>query len=262
MNVAARALLAPALLSLSLLVPVVPASAETLNVAASTERVEITSNFSGTTLTVYGTIERDRVTVGRAEGYEIAVVLDGPRRPVVARRKERIAGLWVNRAARTYEAPAFYALATTAPIADMAEPDVLKVAQVGIDSLILPERVPGGVEVMAGTAEFRDGLLRLKRRAGLYTEYPEAVKRIGSSLFSVSLPIPAEVPVGTYAARVVLFGGGSRLAESAVEVTVAKSGFESEVADLASRWPVAYGLMSVMVALFTGWLGGVMFRRD
>lgn len=258
----ARAVLAVAAVLAGLLGPVAGARAETLVFEPSSRRVEITSNFDGTTLTVYGTVERDAATVGRASGYEVAVMLVGPAVDVVTRRKDRIAGIWVNRDSRTYHAPSFYAVATTRPIAEMASAATLKAAQVGLDALILPESIPGGVEVLAGTASFRDAYLRLQRRSGRYAEYPGAVRRLGQNLWTVSLPIPAEVPVGRYRVRTVLFADGSLLAEHVTEIEVVKTGFEQEVAELAADHGMLYGLLGVVVALLTGWLGGVLFRRD
>ena len=238
------------------------ARAETLVFEPSQKRVEITSNFSGTTVTVYGTVERDAATVGRSGDYEVAIMLVGPERSVVTRRKDRVLGIWVNRDSRTYQAPSFYAVATTRPIAEMASLPVLKASQVGLEALILPETVPGGVEVLAGTASFRDAYLRLRRREGLYAEYPGAVRRLGQNLWSVTLPIPAEVPVGDYRVRTVLFADGSPLAEQVTHFEVVKSGFEQTVADLAGHQSMLYGLISVVVSLLTGWLGGALFRRD
>lgn len=257
-----RAALAAALLVAGLLGRAGEAAAETLVFEPSSRRVEITSNFAGTTLTVYGTVERDAATVGRASGYEVAVMLIGPDGTTVTRRKDRIAGIWVNRDSRTYHAPTFYAVATTRPVAEMAPPATLKAAQVGLDALILPETVPGGVEVLAGTVSFRDAYLRLQERSGRYAEYPSAVRRIGQNLWTVAFPIPAEVPVGRYRVRTVLFGDGALLAEESSEIEVMKSGFEQQVAELAADRSMIYGLVSVVVALLTGWLGGVLFRRD
>ncbi len=239
-----------------------PAVAETLVAAVSTNRVAITSNFSGTELTIYGSVERDATTVSRASGYDIAVMLEGPRHTVVTRRKDRVLGLWINRDWRTYDAPSFYAVATTRPFAELATPEQLKAHQVGVAHQILPEGVPGGVEVLAGAAEFRDAFLRHQRKAGLYAEYPSAVKFLAKNLFSVTLPIPAEVPVGRYRARVLLISDGSPLAEHVSDVEVKKTGFEQVVADLAAHRSIWYGLGSVLIAVFTGWLGGALFRRD
>ena len=239
-----------------------PAAAETLIAAVSAHSVAISSTFAGTDLTVYGSVERDGTTVSRASGYDIAVMLIGPRRTVVTRRKDRVVGLWVNRDWRTYDAPSFYAVATTRPFAEIAPPQVLDAQQIGVANLILPEGIPGGVEVQAGAAEFRDAFLALQQKNGLYAEYPSAVRFLGTSLFSVTLPIPAEVPVGRYTARVVLLSDGSPLAEHVSMIEVAKSGFEQQVADLAAHRGAIYGLVAVLIALTTGWLGGVLFRRD
>jgi uncharacterized protein (TIGR02186 family) len=239
-----------------------PATAEKLVFEPSTRQVEITSNFSGTTLTVFGTIERDAASVGRSAGWELAVTLVGPNRTLVTRRKERTFGIWINREGRTYVAPSYYAVATTRPIVEMATPEALKVAQVGLDALILPESIPGGVEVMAGTPDFREAFLRLQRTAGHYAEYPGGIRRMGSTLWATTLPIPADVPVGPYRVRAILFADGVEIAEGETAIEVAKSGFESTVADLAAHRPVLYGIASVLIALLTGWLGGVLFRRD
>ena len=55
---------------------------------------------------------------------------------------------------------------------------------------------------------------------------------------------------------------GSPVAEHVSQVEVSKSGFEQQVFDLAADRGVLYGLISVAIALMTGWLGGVLFRRD
>jgi uncharacterized protein (TIGR02186 family) len=238
------------------------ARAETLYADISTHRVAISSNFSGTDLTVFGTIERDAGTVSRASGYDVAVMLIGPRRTVVTRRKDRTLGVWVNRDWRTYDAPSFYAVATTRPIAELATDEQLDAQQIGIDHLILPEGVPGGVEVMAGAAEFSNAFSGLERKAGLYAEYPGTVKRLGPQLFSATLPIPAEVPVGRYTTKVVILADGSPVAEHRSELEVTKIGFEQAVTDLAAHRSVVYGIASVLIALMTGWLGGVLFSRD
>ena len=80
-----------------------PAVAEKLTVALSTPEVTINSNFTGTTVTVFGVIDRDAKSVSGVGGYDIAVLLLGPRETVVARRKERILGIWANAASETFE---------------------------------------------------------------------------------------------------------------------------------------------------------------
>ena len=41
-----------------------------------------------------------------------------------------------------------------------------------------------------------------------------------------------------------------------------KAGFEQYVADAARDHGLLYGLATAMMALFIGWFGSVVFRRD
>lgn len=240
-----------------------PASAESLVTITSTSVVNITSNFAGTEITVFGAIERDRSTVSRAGEYRMAVQVFGPRETVVTRRKERFLGIWVNRTARTYvDVPSFYAVLTTGPIADVATPEALKRHQVGIENLLLPERPDARAPQEPGDPDFRAAFLRLKLRSGLYQELPGAVTFPTPTLFRATVPIPANVPVGHYRVQVLLFQEGLPLAEHSSDVVVSKTGFEQFMFEAAFRLPFVYGIATVLLAIATGWLAGVVFRRD
>ena len=120
--------------------------AETLVTALSTERVSIESNFTGSGVVIFGSVERDRQTVARADPYEIVVTLTGPLRSMVARRKERVAGIWINQASSELpRVPSFLAIATTAPMADVAGNRVRAGQGLGFDMLPtrgLPDALP------------------------------------------------------------------------------------------------------------------------
>jgi hypothetical protein len=51
-------------------------------------------------------------------------------------------------------------------------------------------------------------------------------------------------------------------ARSTGMLTVSKTGFEQFMYVAAQRQPLIYGAAAVLLALFIGWLGGVIFRRD
>lgn len=239
------------------------ARGESLVAATSTNVVNINSNFTGTNITVFGSIERDRATVSRAAEYRIAVQIFGPRETVVTRRKERVFGIWVNRSERTYvDVPSFYAVLSTGPIDQLATRETMRRYQIGLDQLILPEHSPGLEEMAAGNADFRAGFLRLKLRSGLYQEHPGTVSFLSPNLFKASIPIPANVPVGRYTVQIVLFQEGVPLAEHSSDIVVSKTGFEQFMFDLAFTKPIIYGIITVLMALMTGWLAGIIFRRD
>ena len=73
------------------------ARAETLVTSISSSRVEITSNYTGGTIAVFGAVERDGQTIARTGGYDVVVTAKGPRQNLTVREKEPVGPLWLNR---------------------------------------------------------------------------------------------------------------------------------------------------------------------
>ena len=172
--------------------------------ALSTPEVTINSNFTGTTVTVFGVIDRDARSVSGVGGYDIAVLLLGPRETVVARRKERILGIWANAAAQTFEAaPSFYGLSTSVKVEDLATQPVLQRLQLGFDNIAFRyQGLPLTNDPAAGS--FREAFIRLKERAGLYRQ-EVGLNFIGNLIFRTTFHLPANIPVGAYTADAYLF---------------------------------------------------------
>jgi uncharacterized protein (TIGR02186 family) len=97
-----RILLACLAAGLLLTQPRAPAAQE-LVVDLSDPLVAITTGFVGTRLVLFGSAE--------ARG-DIVVVVRGPLQDAVVRRKERVAGIWVNRTKVAFRSiPSFYTVA-------------------------------------------------------------------------------------------------------------------------------------------------------
>lgn len=235
-----------------------PAAAESLVVALSADNVKINSNFTGTGITVFGAIERDAETVSRSGDYDVAIVMRGPPETVVTRRKDRLAGIWINRAARTFEAvPSFYSLQASRALDDMAAPLVLERSGLGLEHLAA-SLAPAD----AGASDFRQAFIRLKQKAGLYSEEAGTVTSPGAGLFQATVPVPANIPVGVYTIGVFLFRSGSLLASTERSLEISKTGFEQLMFETSRSASFAYALAMIVIALFVGWLAGVIFRRD
>jgi uncharacterized protein (TIGR02186 family) len=235
--------------------------AEELTVALSTEEIQITSNFSGARLTVFGVIERGDGTMPPKTGYDVVIALHGPAQNVVARRKERFLGIWANRASETALAiPGIYAMRTSVPLTSIADPETLDGLQIGIENLGFVYRDRSAVNDPAAE-EFRQAIIRLKTNAELFSESTD-VEFVGDSVFRTTIGLPASIPVGQYRAEVHLFSGGTLLAVASETMRVSKSGLEQVMFNFSRNQSAIYGLLSVALALFIGWLGGVLFRRD
>jgi uncharacterized protein (TIGR02186 family) len=245
----------------AVLIWAVPAAAEHLTVALSTGEVKISSNFTGAPVTLFGVIERDAMSASRSR-YRVAVLVQGPPESVVVRRKDRILGVWANSASETILAPpSFYMVNSSGTIADLAPVTTLERYRLGFANNQFDYRNrPQANDPRA--AEFRDAFLRIKENAGLYTENEDAVEFIGDSVFRTTIWVPANAPVGFYRVSVFLFSDGAILARTDQSFRISKTGFEQYISVFAREKSFVYGFLVAALALVTGWLGGVIFRRD
>ena len=237
------------------------ALAEKLTIALSSPDVTINSSFAGANLTVFGVIDRGAAVTGSTPGYQVAVVLRGPLETVVARRKERILGIWANAASETFEAaPSFYAVSSSTEIRAVANPPVLGRLQLGIDTIGFhyAGRAAANDPTAAG---FRDAFIRLKQGGRLYQQQVD-VRFIGDLIFRTTFRLPASIPIGPYRADAYLFSSGQFLARADESLIVTKTGAEDTLSAFARNQSLLYGIICVALALLTGWLGGVIFRRD
>ncbi|MGH9916775.1 MAG: TIGR02186 family protein, partial [Pyrinomonadaceae bacterium] len=92
----------------------IPGNKETVEIGLSTDTIAITSGFRGTDLTVFGALDNADPLIQRQGRYDIVVILQGPERNFVVRRKDRFFGVWVNSESVTFQhIPASYSLAST-----------------------------------------------------------------------------------------------------------------------------------------------------
>lgn len=224
----------------------------------SQRQIDIVYSFTGAELLLFGAILYPGGRVP-ARDADIAVVVKGPVEPLTVREKRRIAGMWINAdSARFRSVPAFYAVAASKPIDRLVDPRSAAVYELGVANLQLS---PASGETPEAQVRFEQGLVDLKRRAGLYVEEKNAVSISEGVLYRARVVIPARVPVGTYTAETFLIRDGRVLAGATRDIRIGKSGFERFVANAAQRWALAYGLVAVSVSLLLGWVAGAVSRR-
>jgi uncharacterized protein (TIGR02186 family) len=240
-----------------------PAAAARLISSLSNHRVMVTSNFIGDEVVLFGGIEQDANSKPRRGGYDIVVTVTGPRQTLVTFRKSRVLGIWVNTDSRTFEnAPAYLAVLANRPLDAITSPETLQRLQLGLENFPLPQRTSQGAVDTYSDDPFRAAFLKLRIDAGLYREVSNGVTFLTPALFRASIPLPATVPVGNYEVDVRLFVDGAAIARTQSALEVYKAGFEQVVSSAARNHGLAYGILTAMMALATGWFASVVFRRD
>lgn len=226
--------------------------AQALVADLSNHLIAITTAFVGTNVVLFGTAQG---------GGDIVVTVQGPRQDQIVRRKARVAGIWINRDRLAFRhVPGYYAVASTGPLEQIARPDVLARHELGVEHLKLAPIDATGLEI-SEIATFQDALIRRKQEQGLYTRSPGRISFIGEQLFRTTLVFPANVPPGIYQVQVLEMQDGFATDAQRSTLVVSKVGVEADLFDFAQNRAALYGLTAIALAIVSGWLASVIFRR-
>jgi uncharacterized protein (TIGR02186 family) len=240
-----------------------PARAENLVLSLSTHRVAVTSSFVGADLVLFGTIEPDAPRAALRNAYDIVVTVTGPRATLRTRRKERVLGVWVNVDSREFiRVPSYLAVLSNRPVADIADAETARRLQLGLNQVILTQRIGADFADTVPDDPFRVNFINLKKEAGQYRETPNGVTFLTPTVFRVAIPLPADTATGGYAVDVKLFADRKLITRNNTALEVIKTGFEQYVYEASQHHGLIYGIVAAMMALFIGWAGSVVFRRD
>ncbi|MGY6643758.1 MAG: TIGR02186 family protein [Salinarimonas sp.] len=243
------------------------ARAEGLVISLSNHQVMITSNYTGSQVTLFGAVQRDEQTIARASGYDAAVIVRGPRvDAVTVRRKERLGPIWINRTQETFEdIPRYLAILSSRPLDELTSEIMRARLRLDLDPTIAtqiqPEE-PGAVQDPGHNPDYAQALVRLRMQEGQYFEIGRGVTFITPMIFRAAIPLPAGAPPGNYEVETLLFADGVLLARDITNFELVKTGFEQRVAVWAETRAAAYGFLTVLMAMFFGWIASVIFRRD
>ncbi len=235
------------------------AKAQEVVVGLSDQEIGIDAFFDGSDLFIYGAIRPSASSlVSFEDPYDVIITIASPREPVTVRRKERRFGIWVNVDAVDVDlAPTVYALATSAPLADvLADTEDLR-HSISVPRMIRSVGAPMDVE---GAEDFAVAVKRIRQNNGLYQTLENSIELRANTLFSTSIPLPANLTEGDYDLRVFITRQGSVMALHESQIPVQKVGAERWLFDLAHENPVLYGLLSLAIAIFAGWGASAVFQ--
>ncbi|MBS0241151.1 MAG: TIGR02186 family protein [Proteobacteria bacterium] len=235
---------------------------ENVEADISTRNVQVTSNFAGTQIVVFGAVDYSRQTSAEAGLYDVVIVVVGTPTKLTARKKSQLGGVWLNTDYLAFDkVPSYYAIAATRPLDEVASPEVLKSTGVGFDYVPMELGKSPSPRTAAEVNAYRQAVVRLKRKDRLYSLNEYAVAFIGRSLFRASIDVPANVVVGPFETRVYLFRNGELLSQYNAKLELQRQGFEEFMYGLAFRQPWFYGLAIIALSMGSGFLAALIFAR-
>lgn len=224
------------------------AKAEPFSVEVAYDSVDITTGFTGAHVTVFG-VKRD--------AGQLAVVLEGPKKDIVVRRKDRFLGAWLNRSWLRYEdVPQYYGYA----LEKEGEAGVYSGEAVGVPALsFLPSSSKYSKEERA---RFHKALIESKQEQRLFFKDAGEIHYIDGGFFRTAFYIPANVPTGDYVVRGVLIRKGEIVARSETPLKVEQVGFSADVFKFAHNRSLLYAIICVFIAVLAGWVSNKIVRRN
>ncbi len=216
----------------------------------SNYQIHMDAGFNGTRIFVFGT---------RSDSGDVVVVVRGENKNYLVRKKEEVAGMWVNSDRMKFlDAPNFYALASSKPLNEIDQSALFTKLGIGVNYL-LP--APPDISKIAKFNEFSQAFLDYQARQKLYAVSSDPISFMGETLFKTVIEFPDNIPAGNYTAEIYLLSDGEVVGMQSTPITVVKSGLDAYIYNFAHNAPVLYGITSIIMALVIGWFVGRLFEH-
>lgn len=229
---------------------------ESVVAGLSQDKIDITANFDGSDLIIYGAVKREAPVPEGA--LDVIITVEGPSEPERVRRKSRVFGIWINTDVVVIDqAPSFYAVATTGPFSEvLSDTDDLR------NSISIPRaiRSVGAPQTVDKAQDFTDALIRLRSAKGFYRMSDGGVRLTDQTLFRTDVDLPANLVEGNYKTRIFLLRDKKVVNLYEKTIFVRKVGLERWLFRLAHQQPALYGLLALAIAAFAGWAASAGFK--
>ena len=237
--------------------------AETLVTDLSQHVIEITSQFSGSELLLFGAIERHALESVQSNeisvqglDYDIIVVVQSEPTDLVIRKKEKVVGIWINTENQMiHGVPGYYVIGSTRPLDEFLSKEDQVRLRLGLTNLNITNEQGEDVGV------YKEALIRNMINKDLYKESSGNVTVKDEILFRATLAFPSNMPVGNYKADVYLVRDGNVIINHRTDLLVDKRGIERFIYNFAHDYPPYYGIMAIFVAISVGLFSGFVAKK-
>ncbi len=238
------------------LIPFAAVADEKIILGLSQDEVAITASFTGSEILIFGAIRRDEPPTENSD-LGVIITVAAPNQPVTVRRKERVAGIWVNTQTSDIAiAPSFYAVATSGPMNDVLLPLEDLQRAISWQRIVRAE----GQDAY-NTTEFTEAYERIKAGQGMFQVLEGAIDVEDETLFHTSISLPSNLTEGHYSTRIFLTRNGQVVDTFETHIPVFKVGIERWLYNLSQDQAALYGILSLLIAAIAGWGASAIFSR-
>lgn len=229
---------------------IAPAQATPVVADLSNYNIAMDAGFTGTRMFLFG---------ARNDPGDVVVVVRGPVKNYIIRKKEKMAGLWINRdRIKFFNVPDFYAVGSSRPLADIASPALLQDLGIGENTLLAQSSLGKSA---AGMQDFSQAFLAHQYEKRLYSQEILPIDFMAETLFKTTIEFPDTIPPGEYTAEIYLLSGGDVAGMQSIPITVNKSGIDAFLFNYAHNFPALYGISAIVLALAAGWFAARLFEK-
>ena len=225
-------------------------TADSSELTIQPEELNIGTFYSAGEVTISGEV---------AGGQDVMVEIAGPTSNGQFDLKGRVGPFWMTRGKAEMDgAPAMYVLLLPGGRDWHKEASALGLGldklreKISIQSAALPPD------------ELFNMFVELKKSEGLYAEQDDAVTYApaddGRRRFTAVYSFPRSTVTGKYQIKATAVANGAKIREQSHDFLVEEVGFVRLVYDLATNQRLTYGILAVVIALFTGAVMGLLFK--
>lgn len=208
------------------------------------------SSFNGTRLFIFG---------ARSANGDVVIVVRGPLKKYIVRKKEEVMGIWVNRdRVKLFNIPDYYAIASSKPLDAHNHTQLFRQLAIGHNALF---NAPSDLAGQKIYTEFTQAFIAHQLGRRLYFPQPFSISFMGETLFKAVIEFSDNIPPGNYNAEVYLLDNDRIVGTHVLPIRVGKVGLDAFLYDYAHHHPFLYGISAVVLALSAGWFAGRLFEK-
>ena len=212
----------------------------------------ITTQFDGTELLIFGSLD---------DG-DIIVTVRGPAFDAVMRQKQRNYGLWMNSAYMTFKnVPSFYFMASSNHAEQYLTKNQRQLHYIGMNDFMLDVKDSNMANRPDDILLFKQSLIRKMQDQGFYRHASNMIVKPANKLFRLDVPLPANIPTGTYIIEIFLVKSKNIVAAQTFPIFVEREGIGAYIHQYAFEYAAIFGFIAIILAIGCGLMADMLWNK-